>query len=218
MAMSDALARNIACLVLEVVYLVGLLWNVSGELAKMGDHAAVLLLVTVLQVVVLVSVITLSELLVPAPSYRHLNLGMGGAGRGWEGLEGDGRCWKGMGGAGRGWEGMEGDGRVWKGMGGAGRGWEGLEGDGRGWKGMGGSGRAWEGLEGDGRVWMVMRGSACPYEQDKEWPSEKGVDGRDERSKAQRGVGRHEGEMGRQRKEVGHMKGGGACRERWWEA
>ncbi|CAI5945273.1 unnamed protein product [Closterium sp. NIES-64] len=40
MAMSYALARNIACLVLEVVYLVGLLWNVCGKLAKMGDHAA----------------------------------------------------------------------------------------------------------------------------------------------------------------------------------
>ncbi|CAI5982389.1 unnamed protein product [Closterium sp. NIES-64] len=155
MAMSDALARNIACLVLEVVYLVGLLWNVSGELAKMGDHAAVLLLVTVLQVVVLVSVITLSELLVPAPSYRHLNL---------EGLEGDGRCWKGMGGAGRGWEVLEGDGRGWKGMGGYGRGWEGLEGDGRGWKGMGGAGRGWEGLEGDGRVWKGMGGSGRGWE------------------------------------------------------
>ncbi|CAI5998388.1 unnamed protein product [Closterium sp. NIES-64] len=41
MAMYDASAGNIARLVLEVVYLVGLLWNVCGELQEMADRAAV---------------------------------------------------------------------------------------------------------------------------------------------------------------------------------
>ncbi|CAI5968657.1 unnamed protein product, partial [Closterium sp. NIES-64] len=41
MAMYDASADNIARLVLEVVYLVGLLWNVCGELQEMADRAAV---------------------------------------------------------------------------------------------------------------------------------------------------------------------------------
>ncbi|CAI5462638.1 unnamed protein product [Closterium sp. Yama58-4] len=41
MAMYDASAENIARLVLEVVYLVGLLWNVCGELQEMADRAAV---------------------------------------------------------------------------------------------------------------------------------------------------------------------------------
>ncbi|CAI5951937.1 unnamed protein product [Closterium sp. NIES-64] len=40
MAMYDASADNIARLVLEVVYLVGLLWNVCGELQEMADRAA----------------------------------------------------------------------------------------------------------------------------------------------------------------------------------
>ncbi|CAI5983991.1 unnamed protein product [Closterium sp. NIES-65] len=41
MAMYDASADNIARLVLEVVYLVGLLWNVCGELQEMADRAAI---------------------------------------------------------------------------------------------------------------------------------------------------------------------------------
>ncbi|CAI5468681.1 unnamed protein product [Closterium sp. Yama58-4] len=41
MAMYDASADNMARLVLEVVYLVGLLWNVCGELQEMADRAAV---------------------------------------------------------------------------------------------------------------------------------------------------------------------------------
>ncbi|CAI5459978.1 unnamed protein product [Closterium sp. Yama58-4] len=41
MAMHDASADNMARLVLEVVYLVGLLWNVCGELQEMADRAAV---------------------------------------------------------------------------------------------------------------------------------------------------------------------------------
>ncbi|CAI5517575.1 unnamed protein product [Closterium sp. Naga37s-1] len=40
MAMYDASADNIARLVLEIVYLVGLLWNVCGELQEMADRAA----------------------------------------------------------------------------------------------------------------------------------------------------------------------------------
>ncbi|CAI5983995.1 unnamed protein product, partial [Closterium sp. NIES-65] len=40
MAMYDASAGNIARLVLEMVYLVGLLWNVCGELQEMADRAA----------------------------------------------------------------------------------------------------------------------------------------------------------------------------------
>ncbi|CAI7792479.1 unnamed protein product [Closterium sp. NIES-53] len=40
MAMYDASADNIARLVLEMVYLVGLLWNVCGELQEMADRAA----------------------------------------------------------------------------------------------------------------------------------------------------------------------------------
>ncbi|CAI5484981.1 unnamed protein product, partial [Closterium sp. Yama58-4] len=40
MAMYDASADNIARLVLEVIYLVGLLWNVCGELQEMADRAA----------------------------------------------------------------------------------------------------------------------------------------------------------------------------------
>ncbi|CAI5484993.1 unnamed protein product [Closterium sp. Yama58-4] len=40
MAMYDASADNIARLVLEVIYLVGLLWNVAGELKEMADRAA----------------------------------------------------------------------------------------------------------------------------------------------------------------------------------
>ncbi|CAI7881097.1 unnamed protein product [Closterium sp. NIES-53] len=40
MAMYDTSVRNIARLVLEVVYLVGLLWNVCGEVQEMADHAA----------------------------------------------------------------------------------------------------------------------------------------------------------------------------------
>ncbi|CAI5951940.1 unnamed protein product [Closterium sp. NIES-64] len=41
MAMYDASADNIARLVLEMVYLVGLLWNVCGELQEMADRAAI---------------------------------------------------------------------------------------------------------------------------------------------------------------------------------
>ncbi|CAI5990862.1 unnamed protein product [Closterium sp. NIES-64] len=41
MAMYDASADNIARLVLEMVYLVGLLWNVCGELHEMADRAAI---------------------------------------------------------------------------------------------------------------------------------------------------------------------------------
>ncbi|CAI5516021.1 unnamed protein product, partial [Closterium sp. Naga37s-1] len=40
MAMYDASVDNIARLVLEIVYLVGLLWNVCGELQEMADRAA----------------------------------------------------------------------------------------------------------------------------------------------------------------------------------
>ncbi|CAI5951941.1 unnamed protein product [Closterium sp. NIES-64] len=40
MAMYDASAENIARLVLEIIYLVGLLWNVCGELQEMADRAA----------------------------------------------------------------------------------------------------------------------------------------------------------------------------------
>ncbi|CAI5516018.1 unnamed protein product [Closterium sp. Naga37s-1] len=40
MAMYDASADNITRLVLEMVYLVGLLWNVCGELQEMADRAA----------------------------------------------------------------------------------------------------------------------------------------------------------------------------------
>ncbi|CAI5484991.1 unnamed protein product [Closterium sp. Yama58-4] len=40
MSMYDASADNIARLVLEIVYLVGLLWNVCGELQEMADRAS----------------------------------------------------------------------------------------------------------------------------------------------------------------------------------